>query len=248
MRSPELRVRGHAAYYALGSGGWRDWWVLLHPPYTAWHLSYVVIGAALAPVLDLGRLSATFVAFALAVGISAHALDELNGRPLATGISACALSVVAGAGLVGAIALGIAGLLRIGIGLLPFIVVGTVLVLAYNLELFGGRLHTDLGFALSWGAFPVLTSYFAQAGRLSLSALLAAIAACAISRAQRHLSTPARSIRRRTRQVTGTVTFVDGSSHRIDEDVLLRPLEGALRSLSWGMVALAVGMAVARLG
>jgi len=65
MRSPELRVRG-IAYYALGSGGWRDWWVLLHPPYTAWHLSYVVMGAALAPVLDLGRLAATLLAFALA--------------------------------------------------------------------------------------------------------------------------------------------------------------------------------------
>ncbi|HEX6506899.1 MAG TPA: hypothetical protein VF221_04630, partial [Chloroflexota bacterium] len=140
------------------------------------------------------------------------------------------------------------GLLRIGIGLLPFIVVGAVLVLAYNLELFGGRLHTDLGFALSWGAFPVLTSYFAQAGRLSPAALLAAAAACAISRAQRHLSTPARSIRRRTRHVTGTVTFVDGSSRPLDEHVLLQPLEDALRSLSWGVVALAVGMAVARLG
>jgi hypothetical protein len=53
----ELRVR-RLAYYVLGSGGWRDWWVLLHPPYTAWHLSYVVIGAAIAPVFDLGRLAA----------------------------------------------------------------------------------------------------------------------------------------------------------------------------------------------
>jgi hypothetical protein len=246
MRSPELRVR-ELAYYALGSGGWRDWWVLLHPPYTAWHLSYIVIGAALAPVFDLGRLSATLLAFALAVGVSAHILDELHGRPLMTSISARALYIAAGVGLVGAVAVGVAGILRIGIGLLPFIVVGVFLVLAYNLELFGGRLHTDVGFALSWGAFPVLTGYFAQAGHLSLSAILAAVGACAISRAQRHLSTPARSIRRQTRQVRGTVTFVDGSSRPLDEAVLLQPLEGALRALSWGMVALAVGMAVARL-
>jgi len=247
MRSPELRVRG-IAYYALGSGGWRDWWVLLHPPYTAWHLSYVVMGAALAPVLDLGRLAATLLAFALAVGISAHALDELHGRPLATSISARALHLTAGVGLVGAVLVGVAGILRIGIGLLPFIVVGVFLVLAYNLELFGGRLHTDLGFALSWGAFPLLTGYFAQAGRLNLSVILAAIGASAISRAQRHLSTPARSIRRQTRQVRGTLTLMDGSSRPIDEQVLLQPLEGALRALSWGIVALAVGMAVARLG
>ena len=247
MRSPELRVRG-LAYYAVGSGGWRDWWLLLHPPYTAWHLSYVIIGAALAPVLNLGRLGATVLAFALAVGISAHALDELHGRPLATSISGHALRATAGVSLVGAVAVGVAGILFVGVGLLPFIVVGTFLVLAYNLELFGGRLHTDLGFALSWGAFPVLTGYFAQAGHLSFSAILAAVGASAMSRAQRHLSTPARSIRRQTRQVRGTLTWIDGSSQLIDEHTLLQPLEAALRALSWGMVALAAGMAVARLG
>ncbi len=36
------------AFYALTPGGWRDYWSLLHPPYTLWHLSYVAIGAALA--------------------------------------------------------------------------------------------------------------------------------------------------------------------------------------------------------
>ena len=71
------------AFYALAPGGWRDYVTLLHPPYTAWHLSYVVIGAGLAPKLYEGRLAAALVAFFLALGIAAHALDELNGRPLA---------------------------------------------------------------------------------------------------------------------------------------------------------------------
>ena len=57
------------AFYALRSGGWRDWWTLLHPPYTAWHLSYVVFGAAVAPRLDGGRLGATVLAALLAVGV-----------------------------------------------------------------------------------------------------------------------------------------------------------------------------------
>jgi len=51
------------AFYAARSGGWRDWWTLLHPPYTAWHLSYVVIGASLAPRVDTGRLVATLLAY-----------------------------------------------------------------------------------------------------------------------------------------------------------------------------------------
>ena len=76
------------AYYAARPGGWRDWWTLLHPPYTAWHLSYVVIGACLAPQVSLAPLLATLVAFFLAVGLAAHALDELNGRPLQTRIPA----------------------------------------------------------------------------------------------------------------------------------------------------------------
>ena len=60
------------AFYAAGPGPWRDWWTLLHPPYTAWHLSYVVIGACLAPRVDVGLLLLTLAAFFLAVGISAH--------------------------------------------------------------------------------------------------------------------------------------------------------------------------------
>ena len=77
MPEPERRP----AFYAAGAGGWRDWWTILHPPYTAWHLSYVVIGASLAPHVDAGRLLATLLAFFLAVGIAAHLLDELHGRP-----------------------------------------------------------------------------------------------------------------------------------------------------------------------
>jgi hypothetical protein len=86
---PGRRLRGlgptrvtasRPAFYALAPGGWRDYVTLLHPPYTLWHLSYVAIGAALAPHVEVERLVATLVAFFLAVGIGAHALDELNGH------------------------------------------------------------------------------------------------------------------------------------------------------------------------
>jgi len=140
------------AYYAARSGGWRrDVWAVLHPPYTAWHLSYVVIGASLAPKLDAVRLIATLLAFFLAVGISAHALDELKGRPLGTELPGAVLKAAAAIGLVGAVALGVAGVTQLGAGLLPFIAVGVLFVFAYNLELLGGKLHGDFWFALSWG-------------------------------------------------------------------------------------------------
>jgi hypothetical protein len=235
------------AYYAARQGAWRDWWTLLHPPYTAWHLSYVVIGAALAPQVSVSALIATLIAFFLAVGLSAHALDELRGRPLQTRIPSAALIAVAAAGLAGAVALGVVGITRAGWGLLPFMVIGPVLVIAYNAELFGGIIHTDLGFAAAWGAFPVLTAYAAQTGGLALAPVLAAAGALALSAAQRFLSTPARTIRRRTAQVDGILTLATGETMRIDSATLLAPLEHALRAMSWAIVLLAASLAVARL-
>jgi hypothetical protein len=225
----------------------RDWWTLAHPPYTAWHLSYVVIGAAVAPKVDGGRLGATVLAFFFAVGIAAHALDERHGRPLATAIPTWALDLSAGLGLVAAVTIGGLGLVRVGWVLLPFILVGTTLVFGYNLELFGGRLHSDAGFGAAWGAFPVLTAYVAQTGRLALAPVLAAAGAFALSAAQRALSTPARQLRRRVAQVEGTVVMLDGATTSLDRRDLLGPLEAALRWLSVGVVAVALALAVARL-
>ena len=235
------------AFYAAAPGGWRDWWTLLHPPYTAWHLAYVVIGASLAPHTDAVRLMATVLAFACAIGVAAHALDEVHGHPLRTAIPDAALWLAAGAGLLVAVALGLLGLSRVGPGLLAFIVIGPLLVVGYNLELFGGRLHTDLAFALAWGTFPVLTGYFAQAERLDLAALLGGAAAFALSYAQRSLSTPARLLRRRVTRVEGTLAMDDGTVRDLSNRLLLEPLERALRALSWSMVALAVALAVARI-
>lgn len=235
------------AYYAATSRGWRrDVVALLHPPYTAWHLSYVLIGAGLAPRLSLARLLATLLAFFLAVGVSAHVLDELRGRPLRTEIPSPAMWTAALVGLTLAVAIGFIGVSRVGVGLLPFIAAGVLFVFAYNLELLGGRLHGDLWFALSWGAFPVLTAYFAQTSSISVGAALAAAAAFAISYGQRALSTPARSLRRETLAIDGTLTMRDGSHTRLDEAAVLRPLELALRAFSWGVVLFGLALVAAK--
>ncbi len=234
------------AFYAARPGGWRDWWTILHPPYTAWHLSYVVIGACLAPHTNGVRLVATLLAFFFAVGIAAHALDELHGRPLHTGISTAWLVALGAGGLFVACALGLVGVATVGPWLIAFIAIGPVLVLGYNLELFGGWLHTDIGFAAAWGAFPVVVGYFVQAERLDLTAALAAAAAAGFSLAQRSLSTPARTLRRRVMHVHGSIEMTDGTTHELSRSGLLEPLERALGSLSWAVVALALALLVAR--
>ncbi len=169
---------------------------------------------------------ATVLAFFLAVGVAAHCLDELHGRPLRTLIPGPALIAATVASLLGAVAIGVAGLSTVGAVLVPFIVVGPLLVMAYNAELFGGIVHTDAGFAAAWGAFPVLTAYVAQAGTLTWAPALAAVGAFALSWAQRCLSTPARMLRRSVRGVEGSLTLDDGIGPRSGREVPSRSPRG----------------------
>jgi hypothetical protein len=254
--TPRVRGQGDAltgpAFYALRPGGWRDIVTVLHPPYTAWHLSYVALGAAAAPAIHGDRLLAALGAFFLAVGVSAHALDELNGRPLGTRLSDRFLVATATIALAGAIAIGIAGIVAVSASLAPFVVTGGFLVVAYNLELLGGRFHTDFWFAAAWGAFPALTSWWANTLSLSsideVAAGVLVTAGCfGLSVAQRRLSTPVRELRRRTTSVSGEQRLQGGDAIELTPERLAAPLDGALRALSWALVVLAVGLVALRL-
>ena len=233
------------AFYALSPGGWRDYWSLLHPPYTVWHLSYVAIGASLAPTLNLRWLGETLLAFFLAMGIGAHALDELNGRPLGTRIADRVLVALAIVGVAGAVALGVHGTIVLSPWIWAFIVTGAFLVPAYNLELLGGAFHSDLWFALAWGGFPALTAFFAKTGRVNAVGIVGAGACVAISASQRVLSTPVRRLRRHVVSVGGTITLRDGTTQPLDAAALRAAPERALRLLSLAMPLLASAMVVA---
>ena len=231
MGHTELSSEARPAFYALRPGGWRDYLTLLHPPYTLWHLSYVAIGAALAPQMKWGALGWTELAFFLALGIGAHALDELSGRPLQTQIPRALLVVLAAVSIAAACAIGIVVASDSTWWLLLFVVMGAFIVVAYNLELFGGTFHSDTWFAISWGAFPVLTGYFASAERLRGEAILAAAFAVFASLAQRTLSTQVRFARR----------------HAGDPEAA-RPAEVALQLLAVALPLLAGALLLARSG
>jgi hypothetical protein len=220
---------------------------VLHPPYTAWNLANVAIGASLAPHLYAGRLVATLGGFLLGVGVCAHALDELKGRPLGTRLSSRTLTAMAGLSLAGAIALGVLGAVTVSLTLIPFVLAGAFIVLAYNLELFGGRFHNAFWLAAAWGAFPVLTGYWVNALALRPAALFAAVACFMLTIAQRRLSTPVRELRRRTVSLSGEQRLADGTVVQLDAAGLAAPMEGALGVWALGVVLLAVGMVLARL-
>ena len=237
-----MTVETRPSFYALAPGGARDYVTLLHLPYTAWNLSYVVIGAALAPQLEAGRLLPALVAFFLAVGIAAHALDELNGRPLGTRISDRTLVALAVVSLAGAVAIGIYGAITVSPWIALFVVVGAFAVVAYNAELGGGRFHGDVQFALAWGAFPLLTGAFAAAERISLAAAVAAAFAFCLSLAQRRLSTQVRDVRRRVVSVDGRIERRDGTSEPVTAGTLIRAEERALQLMAASVVLLAAAL------
>ena len=106
---------------------------------------------------------------------------------------------------------------------------GAFIVVAYNLESFGGRFHDDWLFALAWGSFPLLTAYFATAESIRAAAVAGAIFAFALSLAQRVLSTQVRDMRRRVRRVEGTIDRSDGSSEDITVEGIMGPAERGLR-------------------
>jgi hypothetical protein len=218
------------AFYALRSGGWRDYVTVLHLPYTAWNLSYVAIGAALAPQFSATRLWLALAAFFLALGVSAHALDELNGRPLRTHIPSSILVALAAGTLAGSLAIGVYAAWAWGWWLLVFVAIGGLLEPAYNLEWLGGAIHNVLGLGVAWGAFPVLTAYFVEAQTIRIEAIGTAAFAPVVIVAQHTLSTPVRDARRNRQTLEGTAAF-----------------ERALRLLSIAFVLLAVGLVTGRL-
>jgi hypothetical protein len=235
------------SWYALERGRWRDYVTLVHVPYTAWHLSYVVIGGCLASTVAWSRLGAAVAAFALAVGVGAHALDELNGRPLRTRIPAAVLVALAALSIGAACAIGLVGALtfRPWIGLL--VPIGLFLVLVYNLELFGGRFHSDLWFGIAWGGFPLFCGYAAVTGEVRAAVFLAVAFAVVLSLAQRRLSSHVRYVRRRVVAVRGELELRDGRREPLDGARLIAPAERSLQLLAAATVLLAAALVAVRL-
>jgi hypothetical protein len=181
------------------------------------------------------------------MGVGAHALDELQGRPLATRISRRVLWALAVVSIAGAVAIGVASAVAWTLWLLPLVAFGGFIVCAYNLELWGGLFHGALWFGIAWGALPVLAAYVVMAASLDVEAGVAAAAALLVSLAQRVLSTPVRAMRRRVAAVNGTVEYADGASEEVTRATLAATPERALRLLSFALPLLGAALVLARI-
>ena len=243
-----MATKNIPAFYALpGTRAWHDYVNLLPLPYTLWNLSIVVLGTVIAPVVHVDRLLGTILAFFLAVGIAAHALDELNGRPMGTRIPSIVLVSLAIVSLAGAMALGVvAGILETP-WMFAFVAFGGFIVVAYNLGLWHDRFHNDFWLAFSWGAFPVLTAYWVNALRFDFAVLFVAVACFLVTLVQRTLSTPVRTIRRKALRVEGFIEQTNGERIILDSKSIIAAPERALFLLAISSVILASGLLVFRL-
>jgi hypothetical protein len=214
---------------------------LLHPPYTLWHLSYVVIGISLAPIVYPPRSIATIVAFLLGLGIGAHALDETMGNPLQTKLSKANLYLIGFSSLAIAVGIGVYYSFTLSFLLLPIVFAETFFAICYNLEMFGKKLHASWVFSLSWGMIPLISGYFVNSLSITLPIILISIAAGMLTYIQRVLSTSARFVRRKLWQ-NGNLSSVQLESSK----ELLVSSERVLKILNVSIVLLAIALALGR--
>lgn len=145
-------------------------------PYTLMNASYVLVGSLVAPSVDYGRMAGMALVYLLAVGVAAHSLDAMApNRPWGGFLSRSQLAGLAVAALIPACALGLYYAFTAALILLPLGLIELFFLLCYNLELVGGRFHTDFWFAFSWGFLPVLAGFAVQTGTLTLASAAAGL-------------------------------------------------------------------------
>jgi hypothetical protein len=235
-----------AWYSSKNSGIVSDFINLLHPPYTLWHLSYVIIGVAISPIIYLDRSIAVLVAFFLGLGLGAHALDETMGNPLRTKISKTKLYIIGFVSFSAAVSIGLYYVLELSLLIFPFVAIESFFAIAYNLEIFKKRFHTDIVFAISWGSIPFLTGYFVNSLSLSLSSLVMALGIGLLTYVQRTLSTQARLFRRRINEVE-SINLVNGERIPMTSQEIISPAEKSLKALTIMIFALSIALILSRL-
>lgn len=211
---------------------------LLFLPYTGMVLSFVVIGSMLAETVHWDRVAAIVVIYFLALGIGAHALDALGSqavKPWGSVFSKRQLWAVAAGSMVVAYAIGLYYIVRYAPLLGVIAVLEGFFLLAYNLEWFRGRFHTNAWFAFSWGFLPVLAGYVIQTDSISPTIVLVAAAMAALSLVEINASRPYKALKRSADGQT-----VEGRAQALQFEVILK-------SVSLGVILLGIALLIWRL-
>ncbi len=212
---------------------------LLFLPYTGMVLTYAVIGSMMADHIHWNRVWAIVVIYFLALGIGGHALDALGSKglkPWGRILSERGLLILAITSITGAYTIGIYYMVLYTPLLWLIAIPEGFFLLAYNLEWFNGRFHTDGWFALSWGSLPVLAGYILQTNQVSFASLLVAASMGLLSLVEIKASRPYKKMKRELHTNGKTI-----------ESEQIQWLEAILKSISLGIILLGAGILVWRL-
>jgi len=210
---------------------------LLFLPYTGMVLSFTVIGSMLAKHIYFDRVLAIVIIYFLGVGLAAHALDALGSKgtkPWGTVLSKLQLWLIAIISLVLAYLIAIYYMVLYVPLLCVVAIFEGFFVLAYNLEWFKGRFHTDQWFAFSWGFLPALAGYIMQTNNISIEALILVISMAFFSIVEIKASRPYKNLKQRF-DILGD-----------EEKSLITRYEAILKSISLGVILLGVGLLIWR--
>lgn len=251
----ELTVRkSEGAWYARSGSKVREFYTILHLPYTSMVLSYVLIGAMLSPTIHVDRVILTLVAYFLGLGFSAHALNELHAAHWTEALGKSELTVLFAVPLGGALVIGGYGVLELfalSSSILPSLILMAVILLesfflfAYNTDAFSGRFRSDLSFAFSWAALPTLLSYYVNTLTITTPALLVALAMAATAGIEINLSRWCKDLRRQSS--LSELQFADGTHQKMSTIELTAKPERALKLIVVVVDVMAISLIAYRL-
>jgi len=145
-------------------------------PFTLFAAAIALISALIAPTIDLKVLGIAGVTLTLGLH-GAHLIDTLKGTYRTTPREV--EMIIMGSTLITAVILGILLAFMTTMWFLMLVGVGAFLTVAYNFELFSGKLHDpdELGypvFGISWGFIPSLGASMIM-GNLTISTFVLAV-------------------------------------------------------------------------
>jgi len=153
---------------------------MLFLPYTGMCVSFTIIGSMLSESILWDRVLSIFIIYFLALGVSAHAADNLGSKkikPWGNFFTSLELKLMIVGGISVSYGIGLYYILTFTPLLLIIAVLEGFFLFAYNFELFKGFFHNNIWFAISWGSLPLLAGFVIQTNSISILSVILSIIA-----------------------------------------------------------------------
>jgi hypothetical protein len=207
---------------------------MLFLPYTGMCISFTIIGSMLSESIAWDRVLSIFIIYFLALGVSAHAADNLGSKkikPWGNFFSIFELRLMVIGGLSVSYILGIYYIITFVPLLLIIAIIEGFFLFAYNFELFNGLFHNNFWFAVSWGGLPLLAGFVIQTNSISVLSLISSIMAFLVAYTEIRISRKYKELKRKPQDIV---------------DYKVEKLERSLKVISLITILFAVLLTVCR--